>query len=189
MISLGPCSPRHVDTPSGVGFHRQRHGAAKLSGRESCGGALLLAGCDGFDTSSLRRSYAHTARQPAMPIARGVRVGTCPWSTCHVGQKQGQRSVAASSTTSPLQPERKWYSTANVSVPIWAGLVEATESLFVSTRWNGMPAGVREVCLVLALHVCTFSDQRSLLVDFYNTHLRLGGRREKKYHTISYYSN
>ena len=46
MISLGPCSPRHVDTPSGVGIHRQRHGAAKLFGREVCGGALLLAGCD-----------------------------------------------------------------------------------------------------------------------------------------------
>ena len=33
-ISPRPCYPRHGDTPSGTGFHRQRHGA------------LLLAGCD-----------------------------------------------------------------------------------------------------------------------------------------------
>ena len=45
-ISPGPCYPRHGDTPSGAGFHRQRHGAAKLPGREACGDALLLAGCD-----------------------------------------------------------------------------------------------------------------------------------------------
>jgi hypothetical protein len=46
-ISPGPCSPHHGDTPSRAGFppdlagfHRQRHGGAKLHGREACGGAF-----------------------------------------------------------------------------------------------------------------------------------------------------
>jgi hypothetical protein len=178
VISPGPCSPRHGDTPCGVGFHRQRHGAAKLSGREACGGALLLAGCDGL----IRRRYgaATRTRRGSRPCRSRV---VCEWVRArgvlgHVGEKQGQRAVAAFST-SPLQPERKWYLTANVLVPIWAGLVDATESLFVSTRWNGMPAAVREVCSVLALHVFAPSTIKEAYLWTSSTHLRLGGSREK----------
>jgi len=98
VISLGPCSPRHVDTPSGVGFHRQRHGAAKLSGREACGGALFLAGCDGL----IRRRYgaATRTRRGSQPCRSRV---VCEWVRAHGVLVTSGKSRASA----PWQPPRR----------------------------------------------------------------------------------